>query len=128
MSLRLLSIKNASITTKSQKKNVVKKEDRLDDSRGSSSTETSTTSELTSGPKIDVVSTPKSRGITAGSKADSLYMTLDAFAKATGAKDKELFKVEGATAIGTYWVPEHVEAEVGKLKAFYARTLASDPS
>lgn len=72
MSLRLLSIKNASITTKSQKKNVVKKEDRLDDSRGSSSTETSTTSELTSGPKIDVVSTPKSRGITAGSKADRI--------------------------------------------------------
>jgi len=64
----------------------------------------------------------------AGSKADSLYMTLDAFAKATGTKDKELFKVEGATAIGTYWVPEHVNVEVNKLKAFYARTLASDPS
>lgn len=59
----------------------------------------------------------------AGNKADSLYMSEDAFAKATGTKDKELFKVEGATAIGTYWVPEHVDAEVGKLVPFYARTL-----
>ncbi len=64
----------------------------------------------------------------AGSKADSLYMTLDAFSKAAGTKDKELFKVEGATAIGTYWVPEHVNVEVNKLKEFYARTLVSDRS
>ena len=42
----------------------------------------------------------------AGSKADSLYMTEDAFAKATGTKDKELFKIDGATHIETYWVPE----------------------
>ncbi|WP_442909755.1 alpha/beta hydrolase [Hyphomicrobium sp.] len=64
----------------------------------------------------------------AGSKADSLYMTEDAFAKATGTKDKELFKIEGATAIGTYWVPEHVDAEMGKLTPFFARTLVSDRS
>jgi hypothetical protein len=38
----------------------------------------------------------------AGSKADSLYMTEDAFARATGAKDMELFKIEGATHIETY--------------------------
>ena len=59
----------------------------------------------------------------AGSKADSLYMTEDAFAKATGAKNKELFKVEGATHIETYWVPEYVDAAVGKLKPFYAKNL-----
>lgn len=59
----------------------------------------------------------------AGTKADSLYMTEDAFAKATGTKDKELFKIEGATHIETYWVPEYVDAAVGKLKAFFARTL-----
>ena len=59
----------------------------------------------------------------AGSKADSLYMTEDAFAKATGAKNKELFKVEGATHIETYWVPEYVDAVVGKLKPFYAKNL-----
>jgi len=59
----------------------------------------------------------------AGSKADSLYMTEDAFSKATGAKDKELFKIEGATHIETYWVPKYVEAALGQLKPFYARTL-----
>ena len=59
----------------------------------------------------------------AGSKADSLYMTEDAFTKATGAKDKELFKIEGATHIETYWVPGYVDATLGKLTGFYARTL-----
>lgn len=59
----------------------------------------------------------------AGSKADSLYMTEDAFAKAAGAKDKELFKIEGATHIETYWVPEYVDATMGKLTPFYAKTL-----
>ncbi|GGU55039.1 hypothetical protein GCM10009504_10100 [Pseudomonas laurentiana] len=59
----------------------------------------------------------------AGTKADSLYMSEDAFAKATGSQDKELFKIEGATHIETYWVPKYVDAAVVKLKAFYARTL-----
>jgi len=59
----------------------------------------------------------------AGSKADSLYMTQDAFAKATGTGDKELYLIEGATHIETYWVPRYVDAAVAKLAAFYARTL-----
>jgi len=59
----------------------------------------------------------------AGSKADSLYMSEDAFAKATGTKDKELFKIEGATHIETYWVEKYVDATIGKLTSFYARTL-----
>lgn len=59
----------------------------------------------------------------AGSKADSLYMTEAAFASATGAKNKELFKIEGATHIETYWVPKYVEAAMGKLTPFYARSL-----
>ena len=59
----------------------------------------------------------------AGSKADSLYMTEDAFAKATGTKDEELFKIDGATHIETYWVPKYVDAAMGKLMVFYARTL-----
>jgi fermentation-respiration switch protein FrsA (DUF1100 family) len=59
----------------------------------------------------------------AGSRADSLYMTEEAFAKATGAKDKELFKVDGATHIETYWVPKYVDVVVGKLTPFYAKTL-----
>ncbi|MCO5052217.1 MAG: alpha/beta hydrolase [Verrucomicrobiae bacterium] len=63
----------------------------------------------------------------AGSKADSLYLTEDAFAKATGTKDKELFKIEGATHIETYWVPKYVEAAMGKLTTFYARHLLMPP-
>lgn len=59
----------------------------------------------------------------AGSKADTLYMTEDAFAKAIGTKDKELFKIDGATHIETYWVPKFVDAAMDKLTAFYARTL-----
>jgi uncharacterized protein len=59
----------------------------------------------------------------AGSKADSLYMSEDAFAKATGTKDKELFKIDGATHIETYWVPKYVDAAMGKLTTFYAKTL-----
>jgi fermentation-respiration switch protein FrsA (DUF1100 family) len=50
-------------------------------------------------------------------------MTEDAFAKATGTKDKELFKIDGATHIETYWVPKYVDTAVDKLTAFYARTL-----
>ncbi len=60
----------------------------------------------------------------AGDKADSLYMSEDAFAAASGTEDKELFKIEGATHIETYWVPEYVDAAMGKLSAFYARTLS----
>ncbi|WP_421568213.1 alpha/beta hydrolase [Stenotrophomonas sp. PD6] len=60
----------------------------------------------------------------AGSKADSLYMTEDAFAKATGTTDKELALLDGATHIETYWVPRHVDIAVGKLATFYGRTLA----
>lgn len=59
----------------------------------------------------------------AGSKADSLYMTQDAFAKASGTQDKELYLLDGATHIETYWVPKYVDATMTKLKAFYARTL-----
>ncbi|MNP34247.1 hypothetical protein D3C76_1275230 [compost metagenome] len=59
----------------------------------------------------------------AGSKADSLYMTQDAFPKATGTQDKELFIIDGATHIETYWVPRYVDAAMGKLTSFYARTL-----
>ena len=59
----------------------------------------------------------------AGSKADSLYMTEDAFPKATGTVDKELFKNEGATHIETYWVPKYVDAAMDKLAPFFERTV-----
>ncbi|MDL2315580.1 alpha/beta hydrolase [Desulfovibrio sp. OttesenSCG-928-A18] len=59
----------------------------------------------------------------AGEKADSLYMSEEALQKATGTKDKELFKIPGATHIQTYFVPEYVDQAVSKLKDFYGRTL-----
>jgi uncharacterized protein len=59
----------------------------------------------------------------AGSKSDSLYMSEDALPKATGTNDKELFKMDDATHIQTYWVPKYVEAAMGKLTPFFGRTL-----
>lgn len=40
----------------------------------------------------------------AGDVPDTRYMTDDAFKKATGTKDKELYLVKGAQHIETYWV------------------------
>lgn len=59
----------------------------------------------------------------AGSKADSFYMTDDAFNKATNAKPKELFLIDGATHIQTYWKPEYVLQAVNKLVSFYQSNL-----
>lgn len=73
--------------------------------------------------QIDLIDQPLL--MMAGSKADSLYMTEDAFPKATGTKDKELFKIEGATHIETYWVSEYVEAAMSRLTPFFGRTLVS---
>lgn len=61
----------------------------------------------------------------AGGKADGLYMSEQAFAKTTGTTDKELFKIDGATHIETYWVPEYVDAAMTKLTEFYSRTIGS---
>ncbi|PKN41646.1 MAG: alpha/beta hydrolase [Deltaproteobacteria bacterium HGW-Deltaproteobacteria-18] len=59
----------------------------------------------------------------AGSKADSLYMTQDAFQKAVNAKNKELFLIDGATHIETYWKPQYVDQAMGKLAQFFGDTL-----
>ena len=59
----------------------------------------------------------------AGTEADSLYMTEDAFPKATGTTDKEMFLIEGARHIETYWVPQYTEAALSKLVPFFGRTL-----
>ncbi len=59
----------------------------------------------------------------AGSKADSLYISEDAFDKATGTTDKELFEIEGATHISTYWKSEYTHTAMGKLTPFFVRTL-----
>ena len=59
----------------------------------------------------------------AGSKADTKYMTDEAFGKAVNAKNKELFLLEGATHIQTYWKPEYVAQAVNKLTDFYHHNL-----
>ena len=59
----------------------------------------------------------------AGSKADSLYMTQDAFKNAVSAKNKELFLIDGATHIETYWKPQYVNQAMGKLTPFFGDML-----
>ena len=59
----------------------------------------------------------------AGEKADTLYMTNDAYKKAKGTNNKELFLIEGASHIRTYWVPEYVDKAVNKLGDFFKKNL-----
>jgi len=59
----------------------------------------------------------------AGSKADSYYMTDNAFNHATGIKEKELFLIPGATHIQTYYVPEYVTQAMNKLNEFFGKYL-----
>lgn len=58
-----------------------------------------------------------------GSKADTKYMSDEAFEKATNAKDKELFILDGATHIDTYWKPAYVDQSVNKLVDFFNHNL-----
>jgi len=59
----------------------------------------------------------------AGSKADTKYMTDEAFAKAVNAKNKELFLIDGATHIQTYWKKEYVDQIVNKLVDFLGKNI-----
>ncbi len=59
----------------------------------------------------------------AGSKADTYYMTEDAFKKAIGTTEKELFLIPDATHIQTYYVPEYVEQAMTKLNSFFGKYL-----
>ncbi|HXS58393.1 MAG TPA: alpha/beta hydrolase [Hanamia sp.] len=44
-------------------------------------------------------------------------------AKAADAKNKELFLIDGATHIETYWKPEYVSQALNKLVNFYQTNL-----
>ena len=59
----------------------------------------------------------------AGKLADTLYMTEGCYEKATGTKNKELFLIDKAHHIQTYYVPEYVDQEVNKLKEFFGANL-----
>lgn len=62
----------------------------------------------------------------AGSKADTKYMTDDAFLKAANTKFKELFLLDGASHIETYWKPGYVIQAVDKLVNFYSQQLTDN--
>lgn len=59
----------------------------------------------------------------AGSKADTKYMTDEIFSNALHATQKELYVLEGATHIETYWKEPFVSNAVDKLVQFYNNTL-----
>lgn len=59
----------------------------------------------------------------AGTKADSLYMTESAYTLATGTRNKELFLIDGATHIETYWVPRYVDQAMNKLDTFFDKNI-----
>lgn len=59
----------------------------------------------------------------AGDVSDTRYMTDDAFKKATGTKEKEVYLIPGAQHIETYYVPKYVDQEAGKLKEFFGKYL-----
>ena len=61
--------------------------------------------------------------IIAGEIADSRYMSEEAFVKATGTVDKELFIVPGATHIRTYFVKEYVDRITAKIQKFFGSKL-----
>lgn len=61
--------------------------------------------------------------IIAGEKADSRYMSEEAFVKATATADKELFLVPGATHIRTYFVEEYVKQITAKIQKFFIDKL-----
>jgi fermentation-respiration switch protein FrsA (DUF1100 family) len=59
----------------------------------------------------------------AGKMADTLYMTEGCYERATGTKNKELFLIDGAHHIQTYYVPEYVDQAVNRLKEFFGSNL-----
>lgn len=59
----------------------------------------------------------------AGKTADTFYLTEKAYAAATGTTDKELYLIDGAEHIETYWKPEYVKKELTKLLDFLSIRL-----
>ncbi|UXN07849.1 alpha/beta hydrolase [Bartonella sp. HY761] len=59
----------------------------------------------------------------AGSNADTLYMSEQALAKATGTSNKNLIKINGATHIETYWKQPYVNEIAQDLTNFFNKEL-----
>jgi uncharacterized protein len=58
-----------------------------------------------------------------GSKADTYFMTDQAFNLATGTREKDLYVIPGATHIQTYYVLEYVTQVMSKLNSFFEKNL-----
>ncbi len=71
--------------------------------------------------QVDLINQPLL--MIAGDKADSLYMSEEIFANASGTQNKELYKIKGATHIETYWKPEYVQQIAAKLTQFFGSNL-----
>ena len=71
--------------------------------------------------QIETIS-PRAILLIAGSNADSLYFSENAYQKAS--QPKELFLVQGATHIDMYDRPQHVEPAIAKLQDFFHKQLS----
>lgn len=60
-----------------------------------------------------------------GDKADTQYMSEDAYNMAINARNKELYKIKNATHVQTYYVTEIVDEATNKLDDFYKKNLQS---
>lgn len=58
----------------------------------------------------------------AGTEADTLEYSVDAVEKAAG-NNNELYKIEGASHVDLYDIPEYVNQALPKLESFYKETL-----
>ncbi|MFX3618513.1 MAG: hypothetical protein ACE3JK_13410 [Sporolactobacillus sp.] len=59
----------------------------------------------------------------AGNHADIFYLTEKAYSAATGTDDEELFLIDRATHIQTYWKSEYVKQAVAKATEFLGKRL-----
>jgi len=71
--------------------------------------------------QLDTIS-PRPLLVVAGSRADTLFWSQEAYAKAK--EPKELFLIEGATHIDLYDRPQYVTPAVARLAAFFTQHLA----
>lgn len=70
---------------------------------------------------VDLINQPLL--MVAGEKADSLYMTEEVFANATGTSDKELVKIPNASHMDLYWKQPYVQQITDKLQEFFGGNL-----
>lgn len=77
--------------------------------------------EFDANTNVDLINQPLL--MIAGDKADTLYMTEEIYANASGTKNKELVKIPNATHMETYWKQPYVQQITDKLTTFYGSNL-----